>query len=49
VVTLKDLEPSANLSLQKLGVTAVLSKGPGMAESAASLIETSLAAELVTC
>lgn len=47
VVTLKDLEPSENLALQKLGVTAVLRKGPGMAEEAAELIENSLAALLV--
>lgn len=47
VVTLKDLEPAENLALQKLGVTAVLRKGPGMAESAANLIENSLAALLV--
>ncbi len=47
VVTLKDLEPAENLTLQKLGVIAVLRKGPGMAESAANLIEDSLAAVLV--
>jgi two-component system cell cycle sensor histidine kinase/response regulator CckA len=47
VVTLKDLEPSENLALQKLGVTAVLRKGPGMAEAAADLIENSLVAALV--
>jgi hypothetical protein len=47
VVTLKDLEPSENLALQKLGVTAVLRKGPGMAEAAAELIENSLVAVLV--
>ena len=47
VITLKDLEPSENLELQKLGVTAVLRKGPGMAEAAANLIESSLAADLV--
>jgi hypothetical protein len=47
VITLKDLEPSEDLALQKLGVTAVLRKGPGMAETAAILIESSLAAELV--
>jgi len=47
VATLKDLEPSENLALQKLGVTAVLRKGPGMAETAAELIENSLVAVLV--
>jgi PAS domain S-box-containing protein len=47
IVTLKDLEPAENLGLQKLGVTAVLRKGPGMAETAANLIEDSLAAVLV--
>jgi len=47
VATLKDLELSENLALQKLGVTAVLRKGPGMAETAAELIENSLVAVLV--
>jgi PAS domain S-box-containing protein len=47
VVTLKDLEPAESLSLQKVGVTAVLRKGPGMAEAAANLIAKSLEAELV--
>lgn len=47
VVTLKDLDSAENLALQRLGVTAVLRKGPGMAESAANLIENSLAAVLV--
>jgi CheY-like chemotaxis protein len=46
VVTLKDLEPSENLALQKLGVTGVLRKGPGMAETAADLISNSLASVL---
>ncbi|MHB8588311.1 MAG: ATP-binding protein [Candidatus Dormibacteraceae bacterium] len=47
VVTLKDLDPAANLSLQKVGVTAVLRKGPGTAASAATLIARCLASELV--
>jgi CheY-like chemotaxis protein len=47
VVTLKDLEPDESLSLQRAGVTAVLRKGPGMAEAAVNLIAKSLAAELV--
>ena len=47
VVTLKDLEPAENLELQRLGVTALLRKGPGMAETAANLIEDSLAPVLV--
>jgi len=48
VVTLKDLDPAESLSLQKAGVTAVLRKGPGMAEAAANLIAKSLVADLVT-
>ena len=47
VVTLKDLDPAANLSLQKAGVTAVLRKGPGTAATAANLIASRLASELV--
>ena len=47
VVTLKDLEPSESMSLQKAGVTAVLRKGPGAAETAASIVAKSLVAELV--
>ena len=47
VVTLKDLDPAESLSLQRAGVTAVLRKGPGMAEAAANLIAKSLATELV--
>lgn len=47
VVTLKDLNTEASMSLQKAGVTAVLRKGPGMAEAAANLIAKSLAAEVV--
>jgi len=47
VVTLKDLDAEANLALQKAGVTAVLRKGPGMAETAANLIDKALARELV--
>jgi CheY-like chemotaxis protein len=46
VVTLKDLDPSENLALQKAGVTAVLRKGPGVAEAAAEIIASSLATEL---
>ena len=47
VVTLKDLDSSESLALQKVGVTAVLRKGPGIAESAANLVAKSLAAQLV--
>jgi len=47
VVTVKDLDAAASLSLQKTGVTAVLQKGPGMAETAANLIATALIAERV--
>lgn len=47
VVTLKDLDAGENMTLQKAGVTAVLRKGPGIAESAANLIAKSLVAELV--
>ena len=47
VVTLKDLDPAESMSLQKAGVTAVLRKGPGMAEAAANLVAKSLMAELV--
>jgi CheY-like chemotaxis protein len=47
VVTLKDLDANENMTLQKAGVTAVLRKGPGIAESAANLIAKSLVAELV--
>ncbi len=45
VVTLKDLEPAETLLLHKAGVTAILRKGPGMAETAANMIAKSLAAE----
>ena len=48
VVTLKDLNSEESLALQKAGVTAVLRKGPGQAETAANLIAKSLVAELVT-
>ena len=47
VVTLKDLDAQASMTLQKAGVTAVLRKGPGIAEAAANLIAKSLVAELV--
>jgi PAS domain S-box-containing protein len=47
VVTLKDLNSAESLLLQKAGVTAVLRKGAGIAESAANLIAKSLMAELV--
>jgi PAS domain S-box-containing protein len=47
VATLKDLEPEDNMALQRAGVTAVLRKGPGMAEAAANLIAKALTAELV--
>jgi hypothetical protein len=46
-VTLKDLTPAENLSLQKAGVTALLRKGPGTAAAAANLVAKCLAAELV--
>jgi DNA-binding response OmpR family regulator len=45
VVTLKDLGPAETLNLHKAGVTAVLRKGPGMAETAANLIAKSLEVE----
>lgn len=47
VVTVKDLDPAETLLLHRAGVTAILRKGPGMAETAANLIAKSLAAELV--
>lgn len=47
VVTLKDLDPAASLSLQKAGVTAVLRKGPGTAATASNLIARCLDTELV--
>jgi PAS domain S-box-containing protein len=47
VITLKDLELSENLALQKLGVSGVLRKGPGISGSAADLIQNALAAQLV--
>ena len=47
VVTLKDLDPAESLVLHKAGVTAILGKGPGMAETAARMIAKSLATELV--
>ncbi|HAC44600.1 MAG TPA: hypothetical protein DCF65_00895 [Chloroflexi bacterium] len=47
VVTLKDLDPAESLVLHKAGVTAILRKGPGMAETAARMIAKALAAELV--
>jgi len=47
VVTLKDLDPAESLVLHRAGVTAILRKGPGMAETAANLIAKSLATELV--
>jgi CheY-like chemotaxis protein len=47
IVTLKDLDAAASLVLQRAGVTAVLRKGPGMAEAAANLIVKSLVPELV--
>ncbi len=53
VVTQKDLDPAESLVLYRAGVTAILRKGPGMAETAARMIAKSLtaesqAAELVT-
>ena len=47
VITLKDLDRSENLALQNLGVTGILRKGPGMSVTAANLIESALAAQLV--
>jgi PAS domain S-box-containing protein len=47
VVTQKDLDPAESLVLHKLGVSAVLRKGPGMAETAANMVAKSLAAQLV--
>ena len=45
VVTVKDLDTAESLSLQRAGVTGVLQKGPGMAETAANVIATALIAE----
>jgi PAS domain S-box-containing protein len=45
VVTLKDLDPAESLVLHKAGVTAILRKGPGMAETAANMIAKALEAE----
>ena len=47
VVTLKDLDPAENLSLQRAGVTAVLRKGAGTAAVAATQIANALAPALV--
>jgi two-component system cell cycle sensor histidine kinase/response regulator CckA len=47
IVTLKDLNATQNLALQKLGVIAVLQKGAGIAETAANLISKSLVSELM--
>jgi CheY-like chemotaxis protein len=47
VVTLKDLDAVETMALQKMGVTAVFRKGPGIAEAAANLVAKSLAAEMV--
>jgi CheY-like chemotaxis protein len=47
VVTLKDLNPAESLGLHKAGVTAILRKGPGMAETAARMIAKALTADLV--
>jgi PAS domain S-box-containing protein len=47
VVTVKDIDPTESLLLQKAGVIAVLRKGPGTAEAAADLIAKSLVSELV--
>jgi len=47
VITLKDLELWENLALQKLGVTGILRKGPGISVTAANLIESALRAQLV--
>ncbi len=47
VVTVKNLDQAATLSLQKAGVTAILRKGPGTAEMAANMIESSLKRQLV--
>src|ERR1700674_540322 len=47
IVTLKDLAPAENLSLQKAGITAVLRKGPRTAAAAANLLAQSLSRELV--
>jgi CheY-like chemotaxis protein/two-component sensor histidine kinase len=42
VVTVKNVDDAATLALQKAGVTAILRKGPGAAETTANLIESSL-------
>lgn len=47
VVTLKDLDLDQTMALQRVGVTSVLQKGAGTAETAAKLIANALAYELV--
>ena len=43
----EELDAAESLSAQMAGGTAVMRKGPGMAETAATLISASLAAVLV--
>ncbi len=47
IVTVKDLDPAEEVALQKAGATAVLRKGPGVAEMAADIVARSLVSELV--
>ncbi|MGA8922397.1 MAG: ATP-binding protein, partial [Candidatus Dormiibacterota bacterium] len=47
IVTVKNLDQAATLSLQKAGVTAILMKGPGTAEVTANMIEGSLERQAV--
>jgi PAS domain S-box-containing protein len=48
VVTVKNLEPDESLALQRAGVTAVLRKGAGTAEAAASLIAQAVVPDMVS-
>jgi PAS domain S-box-containing protein len=48
VVTVKNLGPEQSIALQRAGVTAVLRKGAGTAEAAATLIAQAVVPELVS-
>ncbi|HUY74057.1 MAG TPA: ATP-binding protein [Candidatus Dormibacteraeota bacterium] len=48
VVTYKNLDQAASLVLQKVGVTAILGKGPGTAQMTANMIEDALKRQAVT-
>jgi CheY-like chemotaxis protein len=47
VLTVKDLDPAASMSIQKAGVTAVLRKGSETAATASRILATTLDRELV--